>query len=149
MNFVIHVSTLVTNDQNQILLVKEKKEAIFNKLNLPGGHLEFGEALIQGAKRETMEEIGVEIEIQGLIGVYTGFGKNHYLNFVFSGKILNETPRANKDEINDFGWYSVDEIMKVPEHQILNPKKLKKILAAHRSGQLTPLGSIEENVYGN
>ena len=147
MKFVIHVNTLITNEQNQILLVNEKKEPIFNKLNLPGGHLEPGEKLVAGAKREAIEEINAEIEILGLVGIYTGRGNDHYINFIFAGKIVNGEPLANKDEINDFGWYSAEEIINLPDEQILNPKKLKKVIAAHQSGRLSSLECIVEDVY--
>jgi len=149
MKFVIHVNTLITDEQNQILLVNEKKELISNKLNLPGGHLEIGEELAAGAKREAIEEINVEIKLLGLIGIYTGRGNDHYINFIFAGKILKGKPIANKDEINGFGWYSVDEILNLPDDKILNPKKLKKVVVAYRLGRLSLLDTIEESVYPN
>lgn len=147
MKFVIHVNTLITNEQNKILLVNEKKESVFNKLNLPGGHLEIGEELVMGAKREATEEINVEIEILGLIGIYTGRGNDHYINFIFAGEIIKGEPVANKDEINDLGWYSTEEILSFPDEQILNPKKLKKIITGYDSGRLNSLDCIEEAIY--
>jgi ADP-ribose pyrophosphatase YjhB (NUDIX family) len=149
MKFVIHISTLITNEENQFLLVKEKKEQVFNKLNLPGGHLEPGEGLVEGAKREAMEEVNAEVEILGLIGIYTGRGNDHYINFIFASKIVSGTPSANKDHVNDIGWYTADEIEKIPEDQILNPKKLRKVIAAHQQGRLSSLDCIEEMIYPN
>lgn len=145
MNFVIHVNTLITNDKKQILLVKEKKEKVFNKLNFPGGHLEFGEELVAGARREAMEEVGVEIDIHGLIGIYSGLGVDHYFSFIFAGKIIGDgKPVANKSEINDCGWYSIDEIGKIPDDQILNPVKLRKAIADYESSNPGSLGLIRE-----
>jgi ADP-ribose pyrophosphatase YjhB (NUDIX family) len=147
MKFIIHVNTLLTNDLEQILLVREKKEPVYNKFNLPGGHLEPGEELTAGAKREAMEEINSHIEIKGLIGIYTGCGKDHYINFIFAGKITGGEPFANKDEINDLGWYSVEEIMNFPEELVLNPAKLKKIITDYQSGRMYSLEIIEEKIY--
>lgn len=149
MKFVIHVNTLITNEKGQILLINEKKEKIFNKLNLPGGHLELGEKLIEGAKREAMEEINIEIEIQGLIGIYTGRGNDHYINFIFAGKIIRGEPIVNKNEINNFAWYSVDEIKNLSNDQILNPNKLRKIIDTYQLTKLISLNNIEEEIYPN
>lgn len=146
MNFVIHVNTVIGDEEGRVLLVREKKEKVFDKLNLPGGHLEVGEELVAGAKREAMEEVGVEIEIEGLIGIYSSRGENHYLNFVFAGKIIKGIPVANKNEINECGWYTMQEILELPEEQILNPEKLKKVMRAYQSGKLGGLGLIEENL---
>ncbi|MBU1878402.1 MAG: NUDIX domain-containing protein, partial [Chloroflexi bacterium] len=38
---------------------------------LPGGHLEYGESLVQAAVRETREETGLEVQIISLSGVYS------------------------------------------------------------------------------
>jgi ADP-ribose pyrophosphatase YjhB (NUDIX family) len=40
MTFIAYASTVITDDDNNILLVREKKEINYNKLNLPGGHME-------------------------------------------------------------------------------------------------------------
>jgi 8-oxo-dGTP diphosphatase len=147
MKFVIHVNTILTNNQGEILLVREKKEPVYNKYNLPGGHLDPGEVLTAGAKREALEEINSVIEITGLIGIYTGCSKDHYINFIFAGKIISGEPFANKDEINDLGWYSIEEIMNFPEELILNPAKFKKIIADYQSGRMNSLELIEEKIY--
>jgi len=147
MQFVIHLSTIITNEKNQILLVKEKKEKIFNKLNLPGGHMELGEGLVEGAKREAMEEVNVDVEILGLIGVFTGLGIDHYINFIFAGKINKGEPSANKEHINDFGWYSPEGIEQLPEDQFVNAYKLKNAITVFQTNQLMPLELIKEMVY--
>jgi len=38
---------------------------------LPGGTLELGESIVECAVREVREETGLEVEITGLVGVYT------------------------------------------------------------------------------
>lgn len=149
MEFVIHVSTLITNSENKILLVNEKKEKHFNKLNLPGGHLEPGEKIIEGAKREVMEEVGVEVEMLDLIGIYTGVGANHYINFIFAGNIGNAVPIANKNEVNDLVWYSANEILNISDEKILNPRKLKKVINDYLSGNVGSLSMISEDIYPN
>ena len=46
---------------NSILLIKKANGPYANKLDLPGGTIEFCERPIEALKRELMEEVGIEI----------------------------------------------------------------------------------------
>lgn len=60
--FNVRVYGLLINEQNEVLLSDEfEYERYFTKF--PGGGLEFGEGLIDGLKREFMEECKIEIEV--------------------------------------------------------------------------------------
>jgi ADP-ribose pyrophosphatase YjhB (NUDIX family) len=60
--FNIRVYGLLINDQDELLLSDEFAAGThFTKF--PGGGLEYGEGLIQGLKREFMEECDAEIEV--------------------------------------------------------------------------------------
>ncbi|HWZ14047.1 MAG TPA: NUDIX hydrolase [Mucilaginibacter sp.] len=60
--FNVRVYGLLINDQNEVLISDEQEYGIrFTKF--PGGGLEFGEGLIDGLKREFVEECNVEVEI--------------------------------------------------------------------------------------
>ncbi|HEX7365672.1 MAG TPA: NUDIX domain-containing protein [Pelobium sp.] len=60
--FNIRVYGLLINAENQILISDEEVKGIrFSKF--PGGGLEFGEGLIDGLKREFMEECDLQIEV--------------------------------------------------------------------------------------
>jgi 8-oxo-dGTP diphosphatase len=62
--FNVRVYGLLINDKNEILISDEQEYGIrFTKF--PGGGLEFGEGLIEGLKREFIEECDVEVEITG------------------------------------------------------------------------------------
>ncbi len=53
-----------------VLLVKRGRPPFKGHWSIPGGGLEFGERLEDAARREVMEETGLEIKICGLIGVF-------------------------------------------------------------------------------
>jgi 8-oxo-dGTP diphosphatase len=60
--FNVRVYGLLINDNNQILISDEQEYGMqFSKF--PGGGLEYGEGLIEGLKREFVEECDVEIEV--------------------------------------------------------------------------------------
>ena len=60
--FNVRVYGLLVNDQNQVLISDEQEYGIqFTKF--PGGGLEYGEGLIEGLKREFVEECNVEVEV--------------------------------------------------------------------------------------
>lgn len=60
----------VVAERGRILLVKRDIQPYFGYWDIPGGFLEDGEHPEDGARREVLEEAGVEIELKGLIGVY-------------------------------------------------------------------------------
>jgi ADP-ribose pyrophosphatase YjhB (NUDIX family) len=60
--FNVRVYGLLINDHDQVLISDEQEYGMrFSKF--PGGGLEFGEGLIDGLKREFVEECNVEIEV--------------------------------------------------------------------------------------
>ncbi|MDF2431652.1 MAG: 8-oxo-dGTP diphosphatase [Mucilaginibacter sp.] len=62
MYFNVRVYGLLINDDNEILISDEQEYGMrFTKF--PGGGLELGEGLIDGLKREFVEECNVEVEV--------------------------------------------------------------------------------------
>jgi len=60
--FNVRVYGLLINENNEVLVSDEEEYGIrFSKF--PGGGLEFGEGLIDGLKREFIEECNAEIEV--------------------------------------------------------------------------------------
>ena len=72
-----------------------------------GGHLEFGETLEDCARREAMEEFGVEVaDLRFLcVGNIIAYGR-HYLDVEFLGDIGEQEPRLMEPEsFEGFGWF--------------------------------------------
>ena len=67
--YLIVVGTMTEKD-GKILLVQEKQPAAYKLWNTPAGWLDKGESLVDGAKRETKEETGYEVQVNGLLGIY-------------------------------------------------------------------------------
>ena len=63
--------TIVQDESGKILLVQEGKEHVKGQWNIPSGGYDGNETIEEAAKRETREETGLEVELEGVIGVYT------------------------------------------------------------------------------
>jgi ADP-ribose pyrophosphatase YjhB (NUDIX family) len=55
--------------EDKVLLCKRNIEPRFGKWTLPAGFMELGETTLEGAARETDEEAGAQVEMQGLLSV--------------------------------------------------------------------------------
>lgn len=62
--FNVRVYGLLLNENDE-LLISDEQEYGMRFTKFPGGGLELGESLIEGLKREFMEECNLEIEIVG------------------------------------------------------------------------------------
>jgi 8-oxo-dGTP diphosphatase len=55
---------------NAVLLVQRAKDPTSEAWTFPGGHIEPGETELEAARRELLEETGVEADFAGLAGRY-------------------------------------------------------------------------------
>ncbi len=62
------VGVLVLNTRGEVLLERRSDCGLWG---LPGGRVEPGESVADTARREVREEAGIEVEIEGLFGVYS------------------------------------------------------------------------------
>ena len=77
-----------------------------------GGHLEWGESLEECARRETLEELGVEVSnLQFLcVSNILAYDK-HYIDFEFLADIGDQEPwLAEPDAFSEFGWFPLNEL---------------------------------------
>ena len=90
----------------------------------PGGVVEQGEAILNGLKREILEESGIIAEPECMTGIYQNLAKkNGYgplegitmpptVNLVFRCRYISGEPAAS-DESLEVGWFAPDEAMKM------------------------------------
>lgn len=63
-------ATVVFDEQQALLLVRESKASALGRWSLPAGRLHRGESIREGAARETLEETGLTVEVGPLLGIY-------------------------------------------------------------------------------
>ena len=109
---MIIVGGIIKNSDNKYLLVKERKEKYYGMYNIPAGHLEENELLIDGTKREIKEETGYNVDVKGIVQVGD---TEKFTSFIFYCEIISEQESYNSDEILSVEWLSFDEIKNIVE----------------------------------
>jgi len=66
---LVGVGAVVVED-GRVLLIKRGKAPLLGEWSIPGGMLELGETLRQGAEREALEETGLVVRATDLLGVF-------------------------------------------------------------------------------
>ena len=66
-SIVVAVTVFVRND-DEVLLIQRSDNGLWS---LPGGGQEIGEYIAETAVREVREETGIEVEVTGLVGIYS------------------------------------------------------------------------------
>ncbi len=104
--------------------------------------MEYGESTRQTAVRETLEETGIEIEIAGLVGIYTNPARRieytsdgevrQEFSVVFFAQLSGGAP-AVSSESSEVRWVEPDELDQMP----MNAEVRKRIDRA-RSGNAKP-----------
>lgn len=76
---------VVVNDAREILLIRRTDNGNWA---LPGGAIEMTESVADAAVRETFEETGVQVEVTGVLGVYSDPG--HVIHFTSNDEVRRE-----------------------------------------------------------
>lgn len=104
----------ITDGDGRLLLVKRRRNPEADHWGLPGGKVDFLEAVPDTIRREIAEELGVAIELTGLLCVVDQIdpaGPSHWVNPVHRARILSGEPRVMEpDAMADWGWFSLDAL---------------------------------------
>ena len=107
---------LVLDTQNRLLMIKRSDN---NKWGIPGGAMELGESTEETAKRELLEETGLEAGELKLFGVFSGkelyyqypSGEEVYnVSVVYLARGGNETVNFADGEHYDFQYFDLTQL---------------------------------------
>lgn len=107
---VITAIAFLTNNAGKLLVAKRADESKFMPgiWELPGGHIEFGESIEDGLKREIMEEFDFDISVGSPFASFSYINKNsskQTFEIALYAKLLEEKKATlNPREHSDYRW---------------------------------------------
>ncbi|MFH5227523.1 NUDIX hydrolase [Antrihabitans spumae] len=75
-SIVVAATAFVLDDHERVLLIQRTDNGLWA---IPGGGQDVGEYISETAVRETREETGIDIEVTGIVGLYTN--PNHVMAY--------------------------------------------------------------------
>ena len=126
-------NVIVVNAEGQILMIERTDNANWA---LPGGGQDLGESMPGCAIRETKEETGYDVEITGLVGIYTD--PNHRIEYTSDGEVRQEfsivftaRPLAGEPtpnpEASRVEWFSPEQLEELQIHDTMR-KRIQQYL---------------------
>jgi len=96
---------IISNNLGHVLLSHRRDLDLWN---LPGGRVELNEAPWDAAVREVLEETGLGVTIEGLVGIYSKPRRNG-LTHCFKGFVTDGTLRVT-DEADEHRYFALDDL---------------------------------------
>jgi len=125
---------------DKVLLCKRNIEPRFGKWTLPAGFLELGETTAEGAARETVEEAGAKIEMEGLFTLIN-VARVGQLHLFYRAKLLSDQFEPGTETI-EAQLYAEAEIPWDEIAFLTVRKTLEHFFADRRSGQF-PIHTLD------
>ena len=110
-NVKLAVAVLLEHN-GSFLMIRRNRPPGIGLWALPGGAAKENEAAIFTARREMMEELGIKIQVLGVIGVYYEDNSEMVL-IVFAGSPSKLEFRINPEEVQAVGFFDPDSIPKL------------------------------------
>ena len=104
----VAVGTIISNDLDQIALVRRAIEPGYGKWVFPGGYVDRGEELLTAAVREAKEESNLRVRVDGLVNLYSYAGRAPIV-IVYAATVVGGELRS-EDESLDAAWFGRSEI---------------------------------------
>lgn len=125
------------------LLIQEAQAKCRGKWFLEAGHLDPGETIFEGAKREIREECGCDVELTNIAFIHH-LPERNFLGIYFATRLIaeNVAPR-DPEEILDARWFTYEEICALRDAGELRVAEV--VLGAinnARVNRLAPLGLV-------
>jgi 8-oxo-dGTP diphosphatase len=94
----VAVGAIVRTADDRIVLVRRAIEPGYGLWVFPGGYVDRGETVTEAAVRETREEAGLEVRLDGLVNIYSYPGRPIII-IVYTASILGGELRIDEESL--------------------------------------------------
>jgi ADP-ribose pyrophosphatase YjhB (NUDIX family) len=101
------VAALVERE-GKVLFVRRNREPGIGRWALPGGFVERGEAVEDAVRREVEEETGLEVRVEGLVGLYSE-PESTIILAAYGGEVVSGALSCQSPEVLEAAFFSVRE----------------------------------------
>lgn len=101
----VSVAAVVVDEYGRVLVTQRRDNGHWEP---PGGVLELNESILDGVKREVLEETGLSVEPLRLTGVYKNMTRN-IIALMFLARIASGEPVAT-DEAAEVEWWTPEMV---------------------------------------
>jgi len=104
------LAAAAVEDDGRVLLIREEDEPFRKSWVVPQGDPRPGESLAEAARREAREEVGLDVEIDSLLGVYEAFSPSptdaprHWVIVAFRARPVTGSGVRPTPEAIDSAW---------------------------------------------
>ena len=102
------VAAVVVEMDDKVVMVRRRMGVGAGKWSIPAGYVDRGEVVEEAAAREVREEAGLDVEITGLLGVYSRLGDANVL-VVYAGVVVGGVMTAGH-EVTEVGAFDVEAL---------------------------------------
>jgi len=128
--------------EDQFLLIHERKHG--ELWYLPAGRVKPGESFISAARRETLEEAGIPVEVDGVLRMeYSPSLLGTRVRLIFTARPADDSPPKSvaDEESLEARWFTIEELKDLP---LRGPEVLDIYYHLARDGFVAPLSLLGE-----
>jgi 8-oxo-dGTP diphosphatase len=108
------VVACIIDERQQVLLTRRCIPPFCGQWVMPGGKIDHGEAILAALHREVREEVGLDIQVEGLIDVFehvrVGEHDDHFVILYYRAAPVGGALKVNCDECSEAVWMPREQL---------------------------------------
>ena len=133
MNIIRLAGCVIYNKDKELLLI-HRNSPKRTQWELPGGKIDEGEDPEASAKRELLEELGVEVDLIKKLGEKSFHEDGYIMDYIwFLAEIKKGTPALKEEKFDDLRYFNWEELK---EGEIILSENSKNLVQAYFDNEL-------------